>query len=389
MFKNLFLGLVLFSLLNVVRADLPYFPLEFQLTTASENYYEGDKIDFILKIKNTDKRNTYPILTPGNMTSGYKLIYLRVYDPDTKVFILRAIESRELSINSKGLGNYGIVQLGPEQEMSINFSWNDSVNFMNSVEAHHSFDQPIFAGTYLFQAFYNPFGNAIGDTLYHLMNDTEEEQVAGKLNFLGPALSMPCKVILKKKNTGVIRVDNTSYWSDVYGEGESGGGLYYLKTDWDKYGRVANCLREVSIDFNTWSVYSEVNHTYHGKGPYLGNLARKNQLIFRNGNGKVIEYSLSDEGKCPEIYFSRRYQLINDTAILYQQVDTLFDGTIKTIDYNGGGGILSEKFESVDFYRVVTLTYVYKNGILITKKKTIKGHKSKKRRRGPCLVVLL
>ncbi len=57
-------------------ADLHYNPFSFALSADKDSYYEGEKITFMLTIKNTDKEKAYPILLPRTQNSGIKIYYL-------------------------------------------------------------------------------------------------------------------------------------------------------------------------------------------------------------------------------------------------------------------------------------------------------------------------
>ena len=66
------------SIFSMVKADLPYMPLKFELRSVKKNYVEGNALHFILTITNTDKEKTYPLLTPGKEASPLKVFILRV-----------------------------------------------------------------------------------------------------------------------------------------------------------------------------------------------------------------------------------------------------------------------------------------------------------------------
>lgn len=177
------------------RADIPYMPLRVTLRTTQTSYVEGDKISFILTIRNAGDK-AVPVLTPGAANSGNKIIYLRVIDPAGNLYVERGMEHRHLAMTIKYLGLPGLDTLLPGDSISVSFFWNDRAHFFDEVPSHHSFDKPLFAGRYLFQAFYNPQGTSLGDSLYHFMQSDEDAQSPDKINFTGPVLSNACPVTI-------------------------------------------------------------------------------------------------------------------------------------------------------------------------------------------------
>lgn len=72
--------IVMFSIIvcQYAKADLKYEPIQFQLSTSQESYYEGEKITFLITITNIDKENSYPVLLPHTQNTGQKLFYLNL-----------------------------------------------------------------------------------------------------------------------------------------------------------------------------------------------------------------------------------------------------------------------------------------------------------------------
>ena len=343
-------------------ADMPYMPIKFSLHTTQQSYWEGDRIDFILTIQNTDKDMTYPILTPGQ-NSGNKIVYLRVYDPAGNLFVLRAEENRQILMTIKHIGINGLVQLGPGQQLEIPFSWNDSVNYTNEVSAHHAFNKPIFSGLFNFQAIYNPFGTVAGDTLYHYMSNTEEQQLASKLNFIGACMSDPCLVKIKKKKAGRVRIDGIQY--NCLGSDERGQYTYYLGDSAPK-----NMVHISSASSGSTLVILDWIKLANGDIEW----------IQRYKSGNIADYMLMRESKCPDAYYRRCFTQRDENMgwehwNLVEQTDTLANGSTIRIIYNQDSTKMYEELYDKPTHIHTSKKYIYKNGRLHNVKKQSETYK--------------
>ncbi|MEI6090415.1 MAG: hypothetical protein WCR42_08190 [bacterium] len=340
-------------ILGVIKlsADMPYNPLSFSLSTSKPAYMEGEKIDFTLTIKNRDETRTYPVLMPGQ-NSDNKIVYLRVYDPAENEFIVRAEESREINMFIKNITINYIKLLAPGEEITIPFYLFDSENYMTKLESHHSFGKPLFVGTYNFQAFYNPFGSGIGDSLYNFLSDTDQEQSQTKINFLGAALSNPCKVIITKKPVGDLTIEGITYKCIERDKCEHY--LYYLGeiADTDMV-HIAYIRGEKRIVTFEWTQ----------------NQDKTIEWINRSENGNIRVYRLVNDKLCPREYFQREFDDQNEKMILLKS-DTYSDGSTKVIYYNPDGTVRTEITYSKKDFIYTQIEYFYKNGKLKRTKNT-------------------
>jgi hypothetical protein len=339
-----FLFCLLFGIMTL-SADMPYQPLSFSLSTSKPTYMEGEKIDFTLTIKNNDVTRTYPVLMPGQ-NSGNKIVYLRVYDPAENEFIIRAEESREISMFIKNITINYIKWLAPGEEITIPFYLFDSDNYMTKLESHHSFGKPLFIGNYNFQAFYNPFGSGIGDSLYNRMDNTDQEQSQTKINFLGTELSNPCKVTITKKPVGDLTIEGITY---ICKEREGGGQyLYYhgIVADTDMVHIATAPNQKGAIQFE-WTQSQD----------------KTIEWINRFENGNIMVYRLVNDKLCPREYFQREYDSQNEKLLLLKS-DTYSDGSTKVINYNPDGTIKTESTYSKKDLIYTHIEYIYKNGKL-------------------------
>ena len=71
--------IILLCAFDFAFADSKYHPILFQLTTDKANYFEGEKITFLITITNTDKEKSYPVLLPHTQNVGQKLFYFNAY----------------------------------------------------------------------------------------------------------------------------------------------------------------------------------------------------------------------------------------------------------------------------------------------------------------------
>ncbi|MBL7766299.1 MAG: hypothetical protein JNJ58_09415 [Chitinophagaceae bacterium] len=367
---SLLLSLLLPLLLGMLsaRADLPYHPLSYTLSTSKSAYLEGERIDFILTIRNNDEARTWPVITPGGQNSGQKVIYLRVLDPNRPQTIILAEESREMTMSIKSLGINGMEYLKPGEEIKIPFYWNDRERYLTHPEAHHAFNRPLFSGEFDFQAFYNPFGSGVGDSLYHLMNSTDDEQSATKLNFLGAELSQPLRVKILKAPPGIIHIQQYEFICKARDGQTDGQFLYYTQS--------INDTNLVHIS-NTNIGSSRVTFDYTMHWP-----SRRVEWINRREDGSVYIYKKRNENGCPTEYYGWEYQ-INDPNKLYKKVDTNGYGSIHEILYYLDGRIRWEQDWNKQTMIYTHTLYVYNKELkLLRKKKTESPYKI------PCEVYL-
>lgn len=328
-------------------ADMPYHPIKYELTTDRPEYFEGDVIRFTLTLTNTDPKRSYIMMTPGGMNSGKKLVYLRVYDPASNLYVERAIEDRAILMSIKSIGIYGQEKLSPGAKLTISFSWNEPMDkFMSEVSAHHSFGKPLFAGRYMFQAFYDPSGTGTGEQLYHIMSHTDEEQSATKLNFIGAELSSPATVRIKPARTDRFKIEGVAYIRQELREGSAY--YYYIGSERDS-DRV--CVVNSFLPDGTSRVEVHIKHNH-------------NTLWLQHfDNGNIMKYSLTDHRRCPKEYYAREYRYDNEKWLV-NKVDTLPGKKSLHIRYNEDGMPDVETLYDRNTYYMTVTSYRYKNGRL-------------------------
>lgn len=345
-------------------ASIVLVPLKFELKTTKASFEEGEKITFILTITNVDKTRTLPIVTPGGQNSGKKLVYLRVYDPATNVYLERGRETRDMNMMIKYIGLQGLTWLKPGEQTIIQFYWNDWEHYYTEPASHHSFGKPLFAGRYIFQAFYDPFGNGAGDSLYNQLYTTDDMHSATKLNFLGPQLSTPCQVQIYKTKRTNFRIEGNSYT----GTGSESEGVYkyYLGSKHD-----SNLVYLINSFLPDGAPRLEVS-MYKYK-----NL----EWLQRFNSGNIMKYSKTDDKRCPKEFYNREYTPGNEKQ-LAGKTDTTADGSIITIRYNENGTLYFEDIYSLTNHIHTMTIYTYKNGKLHKKKTTRETFKV------PCEILL-
>ncbi|MCB0697895.1 MAG: hypothetical protein KDC07_11050, partial [Chitinophagaceae bacterium] len=186
-------------------ADMVYMPLKFELTTPTPVCYEWETISFNLRITNTDKDSTWPVMIPGPTNDGRKLLYMSVYTVDTNnhyTEVTTEITNDVTSPSPTGgnTGNVRIVQLKPGTHVDIPFRLHSQPHYLQASADRHWFSQPLMAGVYKFLVWYQPYGIAPFD-LYHYMYWPKSEASATKLNFyVRGTQSNYCEVEIIKRN---------------------------------------------------------------------------------------------------------------------------------------------------------------------------------------------
>lgn len=348
-------------------ADMPYMPLSFTLTTDKDVYEEGERVTFILTITNTDKSKTYPVITPGSQNSGLKLIYIEVYDRAKNISIKRAFENREMNMLIKSIGVNGIVYLKPGEKLNIPFYWNDQSTpsaVYTKPASHHLLNVPLFVGEYKVIAYYSPKGVANGDSIYHFLNDTDEEQSKDKINFLGLGTSATCMLKIKKAPLGKISIQGIEYNCVQYDKDD-----YYHYFSDSIAQKNYNSTHAVATSAGSYSVinfeYSSYSNLY-------------NEYIKRFSNGDIKEFRRF-KNDCPTPIFERRF---NDVGTLIYEADKLPNGSVKETHYYDDKRILKEELYAADAKLLTITEFIY------TKTKTLRRRKITQRT-DPCIMYLL
>jgi hypothetical protein len=216
------LVILLFSLAENILADDAYFPISIVLSTDKESYYEGEKITFFITLTNTDKENSFPVLLPHTQNVGNKLFCLNLYDRASNTLIQRGIEDPILHMMVHDTGHVKIQYLNPQEQVTIPIYWNDFENYYNyhtQNSSHHSFGVPLFAGHYKINISYNPFGTAVGDSLYgkYILEETETRNYKIIANTLGLSSAM-IDLKIKRGIAKSISIERIKYVIDYRDE---------------------------------------------------------------------------------------------------------------------------------------------------------------------------
>jgi hypothetical protein len=337
--KSIFTSALLLLIAFSAKADLPFMPFQFELRTAKEIYLEGERVDFILTVTNRDPSRTWPLLLPGQMSAGAKLIYLRVWDVAANLYVLRAKEDRMMQMNTKQLGDYEIKHLKPGEKISYEFCWNDETdNVYSSTASHHIFDFPLFTGEYNVEMIYNPQGTSAGDTLYHFLNNTEGEQSTTKVNFLTGGGGARCSLKIAKSTLTNIRVQG--YQLTIKHEREDG--YFYYRSD-----DSSNYMHYVEATPGSTKASGRY-YTYVKELPL-------SEFVTRFDNGNIRQYR-KFKNDCPTEVLERDF---NEMGMLIRKADRLQNGEVVIINYNLNGTINTEEIYTADAKQRKLFTYSY------------------------------
>lgn len=365
--KKIILTISLSVITFCVYADMPYMPLSFELTTSKNVYEEGEMVTFILTITNTDKIKTYPVITLGSQNSGLKLIYIEVYDRAKNVSIKRAFENREMNMLIKSIGVNVIVYLKPGEKLNIPFYWNDqstpSAVYTNPA-SHHQLNVPLFVGEYKVIAYYSPKGVGNSDSIYHFLNDTDEEQSKDKINFLGLGTSATCTLKIKKAPLGKISIQGIEYNCVQYNKDD-----YYHYYPDSIAQKNYNSTHAVATNIGSYDVisfeYSSFSNLY-------------NEYIKRFSNGDIQEYR-KFANSCPTPILERRF---NNVGTLIYEANKLPNGSVKETHYYDDKRILKEELYAADAKLLTITEFIYNKTKILRRRKITK-------RTDPCIVYLL
>ena len=339
-------------------------PFSFKLSANDSVVKSGEKIEFTLRFKNCDKENTYPLLIPGNQNYGKKIIYFRVFFQSENLFVPIATEDRETFIIRSEIFLPEMAYLKPNEEISIPLIWNDMSRAFSHVEAHHFFNQALIAGTFCFQAFYNPYASCKWDTIYNYYSMLPSDLPNGRLAFpIEGVLSNPCKVRIlpNYKPEGVVLEEGIAY---TQGRAEEGKGNYYVNDSILAF--------RISVGERDAKNISRLQSNYKNHDP--GSIYESVQWRDKNF---VQSWYFYDKNRCPSIYFGRRYY--PDNEHFWIKTDTLANGDMSEVYFNREGKPTKENL----YYekgKKLKVSFYNKEG---TKVKTIRFYDD------PCKVIEL
>lgn len=197
----IFILLLVTSISKVGYADLPYKPLKFELLAAKHEYTEGDILKFTLRITNTDKEKTYPVMVPGSYNSGKKLIHLAAYTIDSNNHYTEVAKEYVADVpgpSGATSGNAIVKQLAPGKHIDIDIRFHPKLNYATDPKDRHWFSEPLPPGTYQFLAWYDPYGIVTFD-LYEYADQYKDLPSTDKLVInKGGESSSYCEVVIKK-----------------------------------------------------------------------------------------------------------------------------------------------------------------------------------------------
>lgn len=342
-------------------ADLKYHPIKFELSTEKEYYYEGEKITFFITITNSDKEKTHPVLIPHTQNVGQKLFYLNLYDKANNTFLLRATEDKMLNMMVHDTGTVKIVYLKPLEKMVIPIYLNDFDNYYSyhtQNSSHHSFGVPLFAGIYKVNITYNPYGIALGDSIYNYYHHTETDLPNnGKLPMWSTGdLSQTMNLKIRRSNDTIISIERDTFYIKT-----DGYYYYYMSEYVPTITTDLRCIHISNLPADSCSVPKSEYFYSHFTNLYA-------EYMSRFDDGDILEYRKFTD-YCPDYLYTERYNE-QKQKVLYQC--QLPDKRFYSVTYlQPQNSIEEESYCIPNGTKCTVTTYKYdKQGILIKKKQT-------------------
>jgi hypothetical protein len=351
-------------------ADLKYEPIDIQISTDKESYYEGEKITFFISITNTDKNTSYPILVPHTQNTGQKLFYLNLYDKADNTLLLRATEDRNLSMMVHDTGSVKIQYLKPQEQIIIPIYLNDFDNYYSyhtQNSSHHSFGVPLFAGVYKVNICYNPKGITLADSIYSYYGDFDHSTSQGKLQMYEQGLtSQYLELKIKRSAATEISIERNTYKIDY-----DGHRYLYYKDSIGEGGTNPRLEHITNLPADSCSLSKGEYYYSHFTDIY-------GEYIVRFDDGDIKEYRKYRDW-CPDYLYTEKYNDFKQKTLFAQRLP---DGRFYSVSFNQPDNTMhQETYCSADGTLCQITTYKYNS-----KRGTVKKHISQS---SPCLDVEL
>jgi hypothetical protein len=359
--RTLIATLLLCLIFNDAFADMPYLPLYFTLTTSKPIYTEGEKIDFILTIKNSDPAKAYPVILPHTQNTGKKLITISLNEPWQKYhdgILELATEERNINMLVRDTGHVKIIYLQPGDSVQIPFYINDFENYYSyhtKIASHHLLEPPPFVGEYWVHCFYNPIGIEGADTLYNFMQSTNDDAPNnGKTILWQNGVSATCDLKIAKAPAGIINIQGVKYncrdlsVHEKYNEYDRFD--YYLPED------TATSVAMAECEVGTYNKFT--NRFY-----YFNRQTTIAYAIMRNDTGTITNY-WKYRSACPIDIYKVSYNANGTKNYLGQR---WYDNTMHLTHWDTSGtNIIRTEVYSADekLNTITTFTYDAKNKLL-------------------------
>lgn len=356
---------------NVAQAEIKPGEISFELRTEKESYYEGEKITFFITITNRDQLHAHPVLLPHSQNAGQNLFYLNAYDKAKNSMLLRYTEDKSSGMRVQDSGMVHIRYLKPLEKVVLPLYLNDFENDSNALNqnaSQHSFGVPLFAGIYNINVVYNPYGVALGDSIYNYYKDTDTQlPTNGKLAMPESGdLSNLCTVKIKRRADTIVRIERQNYYIKT-----DGYYYYYFSQYVEKLHTTSDYIHVTNLLADSCAM--PIREYFYSQFP-----ERFNEYIARFDDGDIREYRKFTNW-CPDYLYTERYNAFKQKTNYELQLP---DKRYYSISYNQPSGTIhQESYCSEDGTRCQVTSYIYtKKGKFVKKKVQVTE---------PCSIVII
>ncbi len=250
--------------------------------------------------------------------------------------------------------------LQPGEEVIVPMHWNDFDNYYSyhtQIASHHSFGVPLFAGEYQVRAFFNPEGNAIGDSLYQYDDGFKNFDPSTKKLTLnaGGETTQPFLLKIRKTHEQSIRIEGKKYLTCA----QDGRYLYYI----DSIGNGGSNPRLVHITNLPVDSSGFVKKNDEYFYSHFDNVFAEYMTRFPDGD--IKEYRKYRD-VCPDEILTYRF---NDSKTKTYYAVKLEDGRFYSIAWHDDGRTHSENYYSADGTLAIRTDYVYNKKKELLRKK--------------------
>lgn len=284
-------------------------PIDIQIKTEKNQYYEGERISIEVVFTNTDALAHHAILLPHTQNSGPKLLRLRVEDVAKNTSIMRYQESAAMNMLADDKGSTAIYNLKPLERKSIVIYLNDE-DYDTKTASHHGFGVPLFAGAYQLSLLYRPFGIALGESIFDdpsvgsKAEASVHKTVISEQGLISPKIDLN---IVRSADT-LVRIDRQDFYVKT-----DGHRYFYFSEYVDQITTDLRCIHITSMPPNVLAIGDEYFYT-HFTDLYA-------EFFSRFADGDMREYRKYSD-YCPDYLYTERYNEGKQLIEFAQQLPT-------------------------------------------------------------------